>query len=187
MIATDITGSATGDVSQVFNLLAVVANPELYGDKLKALVEATEEHKKYLALVAPASEIVTIRQQIDSDKAKAKEVLIESKAKAKQVVKSAEDDAARIVAEAKEQLELAKQNAAALEEEAKNKVVAVEGIMAEYQRRMAEVSEAESKVRQEKQMLHVAQAKAKEAQDAAIAYQQLMLAKVAEFARELAK
>ena len=35
MISTDITGSVGGDASQVFNLLSVVANPEVYGEKLR--------------------------------------------------------------------------------------------------------------------------------------------------------
>jgi ABC-type transporter Mla subunit MlaD len=112
MISTDITGNSSGgDAGQVFNLLAVVANPEVYGEKLKALVAATEESKKYIALVAPAKEILDLREQIEIDRKAiskeledAKQAALQTKAKAKSdadgKVAAAETEAARLVADA---------------------------------------------------------------------------------------
>ena len=97
MISTDITGSANGDASQVFNLLTVVANPELYGEKLKAIVEATEENKKYLALIAPASEIVQIREDIEADKLLAKQLVENANAEAVSIVSSAKSESKSIL------------------------------------------------------------------------------------------
>lgn len=132
MISTDITGNAGGDASQVFNLLAVVANPDAYGAKLKALVEATEEHKKFIALVAPAAEIRKIREEIEGDKALAKQELKDAKReadkakadakaaakvttdKADKVLVDAQEQAAKTVADAQKELSDAKALAAAL-------------------------------------------------------------------------
>ena len=66
MIATDITGGSPGnaEANQVFNLLAVVANPDVYAEKVRSLLEATAEHGKVLALVGPATEVLAIREAV---------------------------------------------------------------------------------------------------------------------------
>jgi hypothetical protein len=94
-IASSITGaSVNGDAAQVFNLLSVVANPDTYAEKLKALVESTEENKKILALVGPASEILKIREEIEEDKANAKAIVADAKKKAADIIAKAEKSAA---------------------------------------------------------------------------------------------
>jgi hypothetical protein len=102
-IASSITGaSVNGDAAQVFNLLSVVANPDAYAEKLKALVESTEENKKILALVGPASEILKIREEIEEDKADAKAIVTDAKKKAVDIISKAEKSAATAQKAAKE-------------------------------------------------------------------------------------
>ena len=104
MISTDITGSnANGDASQVFNLLAVVANPDVYAEKVRTLMQATEEHKKFLALVAPANEIVDLREQIGKDREAAKAELEAAKAAAEQIKAEAKAGVATVIADAKKE------------------------------------------------------------------------------------
>ena len=103
-ISTNIDGSSgNAEANQVFNLLAVVANPDVYADKVRTLMEATAEHKKFLALVAPANEIVAIRQQIDQDKAAAKAELEAARQEASKLVDVAKVEARDIVEDAKAQ------------------------------------------------------------------------------------
>jgi hypothetical protein len=139
MISTDITGNAGGDASQVFSLLAVVANPTVYGEKLKALVTATEESKKYIALVAPASEILALREQIEQDrkvaaaelgaaKQAAEQTKAEAKAGAAAEIAAAKKEAAKLVAIAKQKnadAEAAAANASKAAEEVNSALAAL--------------------------------------------------------------
>ena len=101
-ISTNIDGSV-GGTSQLLDLLSLVSNPAVYEAKVKALQKATEEHNKALALVAPASEIVAIRQQIDQDKAAAKAELESARQEASKLVDAAKVEARDIVEDAKAQ------------------------------------------------------------------------------------
>jgi hypothetical protein len=60
-ISTSITGGSASN--QLMDLLAVVANPDVYKAKLDALDAATAENKKYVEAVAPVSEILALREQ----------------------------------------------------------------------------------------------------------------------------
>lgn len=111
MISTDITGNSGGDASQVFNLLAVVANPDLYAKKLTDMVNATEENKKFVALVGPANEILQIKEDSKRDREEAQKELQQAKADAESkkaasdqlsedAIAKAETDAAAIRADA---------------------------------------------------------------------------------------
>jgi hypothetical protein len=107
MISTDITGNSGGEASQVFNLLAVVANPDMYAKKLTEMVNATEENKKFVALVGPANEILQLRDDAKKDRESAKNELQQAKSDVaekktaaalagKEVIAKAEVDAAKI-------------------------------------------------------------------------------------------
>jgi len=61
MISTSITGGAASN--QLFDLLAVVANPDAFKSKLEELEAATVENKKYVEALGPASEIIQLREQ----------------------------------------------------------------------------------------------------------------------------
>lgn len=104
MISTDITGSnSNGDASQVFNLLAVVANPDLYAEKVRTLMQATQENKEFLALVAPAHEVLSLREQLGKDVAASKEALAAAKAEAEQIKAEAKAAGAAALADAKKE------------------------------------------------------------------------------------
>ena len=135
MISTDITGNAGGDASQVFSLLAVVANPAVYGEKLKALVAATEENKKFLALVAPANEILDLREQAEKDRKLAIAELDAAKQAAAQTKAKATSDAAAEIAAAKKE-------AAALVAAAKQKNADAEAVSAKASKAAEEVNTA---------------------------------------------
>jgi hypothetical protein len=125
MIATNIDGTTgSGDANQVFNLLAVVANPDMYAEKVRTLMEATAEHKKFLALVAPANEILAIRQQIDQDKANAKAELEKAREDAAKLVADAKVEAKGIVDDAKEQGSKTAATAKKVEKQAADKMAA---------------------------------------------------------------
>lgn len=111
MISTDITGNSGGDASQVFNLLAVVANPDMYAKKLTDMVNATEENKKFVALVGPANEILQLKDASKKDREDAQKELQQAKADAaerklaatrasKDAIAKAEADATKLRKEA---------------------------------------------------------------------------------------
>lgn len=107
-ISTNIDGSI-GGANQLITLLA---NAEEYQDRLKALQDAIALNKKYVELVAPASDIVALRDKLRDDKASleievakatadAKAAVIDAKAEAAEIVKDAKQEAKEIVAKAK--------------------------------------------------------------------------------------
>lgn len=97
-IATNITGGASSN--QLMDLLAVVANPDVYKAKLDALDAATAENKKYIELAAPASEILAMREQIKAKNTEADAELADAKERAVTAVKEAKEKAASLVATA---------------------------------------------------------------------------------------
>jgi hypothetical protein len=97
-IATSITGG--GASNQLMDLLAVVANPDVYKAKLDALDAATAENKKYVEAIAPASEILAMREQIKAKNAEADVELASAKERAAAAVKEAKEKAASLVATA---------------------------------------------------------------------------------------
>jgi hypothetical protein len=127
MIHTDITGG-NSDASQVFNLLAVVANPDVYAEKMRTLMDATAEHNRLLALIGPASEILAIREQVDKDKKAFDESCAKEKEKIAQLKSSAQ-------AASKEKISTATQKADGI-------VAAAEQVKAEAERVMAEAVQA---------------------------------------------
>jgi len=143
MIATDITGNSGGDASQVFNLLAVVANPEVYGEKLKALVAATEEHKKFVALVAPASEILELRKQIETDRAQAAKLLKDAKAEALNIETSAKSKAQTMITDTSEVVTKAKAQALQAHESSAVKLAEIDVILKDLQRQLTSAETAE--------------------------------------------
>jgi hypothetical protein len=97
-IATNITGGASSN--QLMDLLAVVANPDVYKAKLDALDAATAENKKYIELAAPASEILAMREQIKAKNAEADAELADAKERAANAVKEAKEKADSLVSTA---------------------------------------------------------------------------------------
>ena len=94
-IANSITGG--GASNQLLDLLAVVANPDMYKSKIDALESATAENKKYVDAVAPASEIVALREEIKANAQESKDSLAKAKADAAQLISAANEKANSIV------------------------------------------------------------------------------------------
>ena len=99
-IANNIDGSS-GSTNQLFDLLTVVSNPAVYQTKLKALEDATAEHKKYVELVGPASDILTLKEKSQKDAQEAAGVLDSAKQQATGLISDAKVQASDIVALAK--------------------------------------------------------------------------------------
>lgn len=108
-ISTSITGGSASN--QLMDLLAVVANPDVYKAKLDALEAATEENKKYVEAIGPASEVVALREQAKVLRAEAESYkkatieqadanLVEAKSQAASIVSDAQAKAKAILEEA---------------------------------------------------------------------------------------
>ena len=100
-ISTSITGGSASN--QLMDLLAVVANPDVYKAKLDALDEATAENKKYVEAIGPASEIVALREQEKVLRAEAESYKSAAIAQADADLADAKTQAASIVSAAKTQ------------------------------------------------------------------------------------
>jgi len=97
MIINNIDGS-TGNSTQILDLLSLVAaDPEVYKSKLKALEDATAEHKKYVELIAPASDILTLKEKSQKDAQEAAKALADAKEKAKSIVSDATEKAKSLI------------------------------------------------------------------------------------------
>ena len=97
-IATSITGG--GASNQLMDLLAVVANPDVYKAKLDALDAATAENKKYVEALGPASEIVQLRDQAKGLRQEADDYKKSAIAQADADLLAAKEKAASLVATA---------------------------------------------------------------------------------------
>lgn len=98
-ISTNIDGSS-GGMGQLFDLLAVVSDPAAYKTKLAELQEAADRNQKYVELVAPAADILALRDKTRAEKDQAAKLLAEANKEANAILARARDDAARIVADA---------------------------------------------------------------------------------------
>ena len=98
-ISTSITG---GNASNpLLDLLAVVANPDVYKAKLDALDAATAENKKYVEALGPASEIFQLRDQAKALREEAANYQKSAIAKADANLIAAQEQANKITAAAK--------------------------------------------------------------------------------------
>jgi len=100
MISYNIDGSSQKPLLYFFS---VIANPDVYANKLKELQAATEENKKYVEAVAPASDVVALRESLLQQNADAKAALDAASAQASQIISDARSSAASIIADAQTQ------------------------------------------------------------------------------------
>lgn len=119
MINTDITGGNAQ--SQLFDLLAVVANPQVFQGKLEELQAATKKYQTFVEAVGPADDVLTLRSQATELRKEAEDYrntalsqadseLKASKIQAKQIVEIAQASAKSITEAANQ----AKADAAAI-------------------------------------------------------------------------
>jgi hypothetical protein len=109
MIANNIDGSSI-NLDLLGTVSALLADPTLYASKLKTLTDTIAENKKYVELVGPASDILTLRAQASADRefagkdrAAAEQKLADAKVQADSIVGGAHADAAGILADAQGQ------------------------------------------------------------------------------------
>lgn len=107
--------------NQLMDLLTVVANPAAYKAKVDALEAATAENKKYIELVAPADEILKLRDTVAQNAADSQAALEKASAEAASTIADAKAQAAELVktAQAKADALTAKAQAADTEAQAK--------------------------------------------------------------------
>lgn len=153
MISTSIDGSRPSN--QLFDMLAIIANPDVYNARLKELQEATEKNQKYVELLAPASDILSLQEKMrvesaESSKAlaeaqaRAKEMTEEAKLSAKEILQKANADAEEMISEAKTVLASAKSDqarAASLSGAVKKDREKLQALLAETQEEKARLEE----------------------------------------------
>lgn len=118
MIANNIDGSI-GSANQLLELLS---NPAAYEKQIKALQEAAEESKKYVELVAPASDILALKDKLRAEKEELDVLLDNAKKEAADRVASAKAEANSIVDGANKKAEEIVKKAADLEAQALEKI-----------------------------------------------------------------
>lgn len=152
MISTSIDGSRSSN--QLFDMLAVIANPDVYNARLKELQEATEKHQQYVELLAPASDIISLQEKIRKESAEsskaledarslAKQIVDEANASAKAIIDKAIKEAEEMSAEAKNHLASAKSEqarAASLSGSVKKDREKYQGLVAEAQQEKEQIA-----------------------------------------------
>lgn len=101
MISTNIDGSIPGS-NALADVLALIANPTAYAAKLAELQAATDEYKKFVALIGPASEIEKLRSDAALDRENAAAATAFAKNFAATATAEAKAEAAVMIASAKE-------------------------------------------------------------------------------------
>jgi colicin import membrane protein len=99
-IAVNIDGSPSGGLGQFVELLTTVADSKAYAEKIKELQALIEEKKAIVELVAPANDILALREHLRKELADAKAATSKQKAEAQEKLRSAENSAIEIVATA---------------------------------------------------------------------------------------
>lgn len=124
MIVNNIDGSP-GNANQLMDILSLVANSDAYGKKVKELEKLIAEHKKYVEAVAPANDILALRESLREEIAQNKEATKAAKVAGVDKIKAAEEKAAEIIAaaQAKADALVAEAEEAAKEAKAKLKDV----------------------------------------------------------------
>lgn len=136
---TPMGGSA--DSSQLLDLLTVVANPGVYKAKIDALDKATEENKKYIALVGPVNEILAMREKTAKDAADSQAALEKAQQDAAATVEAATAEAKDITKKAQEKAAALNAKAQAAADEAIAKLAQAEQVLADAQKQQATVDE----------------------------------------------
>jgi hypothetical protein len=97
MIITDITGRTTGEADGMLALIKLVSEPDAYREKVKALMEATEEHKRFVALVGPADDVLNLQAAAKADRETAKTDLAAAQASANKIRLDAKEQGRTVV------------------------------------------------------------------------------------------
>lgn len=139
MISYGIDGSSQ---NQLLDFLSVIANPDVYANKLKELQAATEENKKYVEAVAPVADVMALRESLFKQNDEAKAALDSATAQAGQLVSDAKALAASIVADAQTQAQAIVAQAATTKTEADALSLQVTAALADVKKAEKEVKTA---------------------------------------------
>ena len=136
MISNSIDGSSS---NQVLDLLSILSSsPEVYASKLKALQDATEEHKKFVEAVGPVGDIIGLKTQAAADRDAANQELSEAKVEAKALVAQAKADAQSAV-------DSANSKAEAIVNEAEAQKITADALLTKAQQANAAAIKAQAK------------------------------------------
>lgn len=100
MITSNIAGVQSDGSQQLFSLIGLISDPNGYTQKLKDLQEAADRNQKYVELVAPAEDILTLKDKAVADANAASAALADAKTQAAQIVADAKSQAAALLADA---------------------------------------------------------------------------------------
>ena len=165
-ISNSITGATSGGMDQMFALLKLASDPQVYSEKMQALKDATEQHAAIVALVGPADEVLALREEAKASVKEAKDKVSKAKKEADEIKSKAEAAAA-------EQLTLAQKRADDI-------LALAEAARAEANAALKDAKNLDSVNRQLQKDLFVKVADAERAQKDASAAQEA--AKAAEYA-----
>lgn len=155
-IATNIDGSSSNQLLDILSTL--VTSPGVFESKIKELQDATDEHKKFVALVGPASEVLLLREEALKAKEEAEKLVQDAKEEASAIKAKAKDQANNTLAKAKAEADeitakasdkLASANKASEEASVKTVEVnkaktVVEALRADLQAKLNAAAEAEA-------------------------------------------
>ena len=99
MIVNTIDGSSAGGANQMLELLATVSSPD-YKAKLQALQTAIQKNQTLINLIAPATEIMVIREQMTADKKASDDAVRQAGEKARASIADAKVTASQITQDA---------------------------------------------------------------------------------------
>jgi hypothetical protein len=132
-------GSPVNGASQLFELVEVLSNPEVYAAKVKALEDAAAKNQKFVELVGPADQIAKLREKAQADADKAAEVLEKATKEASELGQAARDQAAGLIAAAKAKADAMISDAAAAKS-------AADAIIADASAKLQDAQNAQKKV-----------------------------------------
>lgn len=154
MIGTDISGGSGGS-NQLLDLLSAVANPDAYAQKVKNLEALIAENKKFVELVAPADDIMSLRSKLQAE--------LQEAADAKEAAKT---ESAQILSESKSQAAASIRDA---QQKAKQIIADAEAVKAAAQAELAGVKAAEKAAADAEEASRVAEAESKAMAEKAVA------------------
>lgn len=140
MIGTDITGATKDNLTDLLN---IVADPKAYSEKMQALQSAIAENKKYVELVAPASDIIKLRNEtrelVAQVKAQAEETKASAEAEAKKMLSEAKSEAEKLVSDATNEANAIKSSVVDMKQDA-------ESILADAKRQADSVAKSQGRL-----------------------------------------
>lgn len=99
-ISNSIDGSTVSGTDNVLSLISLISDPVAYKQKIDELNAATDENRKFVELIAPAQDILTLRGKLADELAEATEAKKKAKDDADAQVKAAKEAANNIVSAA---------------------------------------------------------------------------------------